>query len=134
MVDPNDRLEKLVNGLWSEHKEALSFVNGAGRRQIGGIVALVRTERQLWRIAIDHVEFRPPFSVPVRPDEVAPHDHAEQRAALDMIHRHSPGSTRQLTLGADKGFDAAEFAADLRQACVTPHVAQKSRPHDRDLS
>jgi transposase len=53
--------------------------------------------------------------------------HAERRTALDMIHRHSPGSTRQLTLGADKGFDAAEFVADLRQACVTPHVAQKSR-------
>ena len=53
--------------------------------------------------------------------------HAERRAALDMIHRHSPGSTRQLTLGADKGFDAAEFVVDLRQACVTPHVAQKSR-------
>ncbi len=53
--------------------------------------------------------------------------HAERRAALDMIHRHSPGSSRQLTLGADKGFDAAEFVADLRQACVTPHVAQKSR-------
>ncbi|SEO29735.1 Transposase [Gemmobacter aquatilis] len=53
--------------------------------------------------------------------------HAERRAALDMVHRHSPGSTRQLTLGADKGYDAAEFVADLRQACVTPHVAQKSR-------
>lgn len=53
--------------------------------------------------------------------------HAERRAALDMIHRHSPGSTRQLTLGADKGFNAAEFVADLRQACVTPHVAQRSR-------
>jgi hypothetical protein len=53
--------------------------------------------------------------------------HAERRAALDMINRHSPGSTRKLTLGADKDFDAAEFIADLRQACVTPHVAQKSR-------
>jgi transposase len=53
--------------------------------------------------------------------------HAERRAALDMIHRHSPGSTRRLTLGADKGYDAAGFVADLRQACVTPHVAQKSR-------
>jgi len=53
--------------------------------------------------------------------------HAERRAALDMIHRHSPGSTRQLTLGADKGFDTAEFVADLRRACVTPHVARKSR-------
>jgi len=53
--------------------------------------------------------------------------HAERKAALDMIHRHAPGSTRRLTLGADKGYDAAEFVADLRQACVTPHVAQKSR-------
>ncbi len=43
--------------------------------------------------------------------------HAERRAALDMIHHHSPGSTRQLTLGADKGFDAAGFVADLRLAC-----------------
>jgi len=32
--------------------------------------------------------------------------HAERKAALDMVHRHSPGSTRQLTLGADKGYDA----------------------------
>jgi transposase len=53
--------------------------------------------------------------------------HAERRAALDMIHRHSPGSTRRLTLGADKGFDAAEFVTDLRKACVTPHIAQKTR-------
>jgi transposase len=53
--------------------------------------------------------------------------HAERRAALDMVHRHSPGSTRRLTLGADKGYDAAEFVSDLREACVTLHVAQKSR-------
>lgn len=53
--------------------------------------------------------------------------HAERKAALDMLHRHSPGSTRKLTLGADKAYDVAGFVADLRQACVTPHVAQKSR-------
>ena len=53
--------------------------------------------------------------------------HAERRAALDMVHRHSPGSTRRLTLGADKGYDSADFVADLRQADVTPHVAQKAR-------
>ena len=53
--------------------------------------------------------------------------HAERKAALDMVHRHSPGSTRRLTLGADKGYDAAEFVSDLRQACVTPHVARKAR-------
>jgi transposase len=53
--------------------------------------------------------------------------HAERKAALDMIHRHCAGSTRRLTLGADKGYDAAGFVSDLRKACVTPHVAQKSR-------
>ena len=53
--------------------------------------------------------------------------YAERRAALDMVHRHSPGSTRRLTLGADKGYDSADFVADLRRACITPHIAQKSR-------
>ena len=42
--------------------------------------------------------------------------HAERKAALDMVHRHSPGSTRRLTLGADKGYDAGGFVRDLRQA------------------
>jgi hypothetical protein len=46
--------------------------------------------------------------------------HAERRSALSMIHAHSPGSTRQLTLGA-------YFVRDLRKAYVTPHVARKSR-------
>ncbi|HZV84554.1 MAG TPA: transposase, partial [Brevundimonas sp.] len=53
--------------------------------------------------------------------------HAERRAAIEMIHRHAPGSTRRLTLGADKGHDSADVVADLRQAWVTPHVAQKAR-------
>jgi hypothetical protein len=44
-----------------------------------------------------------------------------------MIHEHSPGSTRRLTLGADKGHDSAGFVRDLRQACVAPHVARKAR-------
>jgi transposase len=52
---------------------------------------------------------------------------AERRAALEMIHAHSPGSTRPLTLGADRGYDSADFVRDLRKACVTPHVARKSR-------
>ena len=53
--------------------------------------------------------------------------HAERKVALDMLHRHSPGSTRKLTVGADKAYDAARFVADLRGACVTPHVAQKAQ-------
>jgi IS5 family transposase len=53
--------------------------------------------------------------------------HGERKAALEMINRHSPGSTRRLTLGADKGYDSADFVAELRQMVVTPHVAQKAR-------
>ena len=53
--------------------------------------------------------------------------HAERKAALDMIDRHSPGSSRRLTLGADKGYDSADFVADLRRMIVTPHIARKAR-------
>jgi transposase len=48
---------------------------------------------------------------------------AEREAAEAMIVRHSPGS-RRITLGADKGYDAAAFVADMRALNVTPHVAQ----------
>ena len=50
---------------------------------------------------------------------------AERDEAKAMIQRHSPGSTRQLTVGADKAYDTADFVADLRAMCVTPHVTQK---------
>ena len=53
--------------------------------------------------------------------------HGERKAALEMINRHSPGSTRRLTLGADKGYDCTDFVAALRRMIVTPHVAQKAR-------
>ena len=50
--------------------------------------------------------------------------HAERRAALAMINRRCPGE-RKITLGADKGYDTADFVAVLRVMCVTPHVAAK---------
>ena len=53
--------------------------------------------------------------------------YAERAAALTMIERHVPGSTRRLTLGADKGYDTSDFVADLRAKCVTPHVAAKAK-------
>ena len=51
----------------------------------------------------------------------------ERKAALEMIHRHAPGSTRRLTLGANKEYDSADFVGKLRRIAVTPHVAQKAR-------
>ncbi len=53
--------------------------------------------------------------------------YAERSAAIEMLHRVDPGSTRRLTLGADKGYDDAGFVADLRIMCVTPHIAAKKK-------
>jgi transposase len=49
---------------------------------------------------------------------------AEREAAIHMLNRHSPGSSRRLTLAADKGYDAAGFVDRLRQMAVTPHIAR----------
>ena len=51
---------------------------------------------------------------------------AEREAAKAMIESHAPGSERQLTVGADKAYDTADFVADMRAMCVTPHVAQNN--------
>lgn len=50
---------------------------------------------------------------------------AEREAAKVMVARSvlKAGAT----LGADKGYDAKEFVAALRERKVTPHVAQKSK-------
>ena len=50
--------------------------------------------------------------------------HAERLAALEMIEPHAD-SPRAITLGADKGYDAADFVEELRAMNVRPHVAQK---------
>ena len=50
---------------------------------------------------------------------------SERQAALEMIES-LPGTGR-ITVGADKGYDAASFVHDLRQYTATPHVAQKSK-------
>lgn len=61
----------------------------------------------------------------VQADATAATGKAERQAALSMVDRHDPGSQRRLTLAADKGYDTSDFVADLRQKCVTPHVAAK---------
>ena len=49
----------------------------------------------------------------------------EREAATAMIVRHSPGAQR-ITIGGDKGFDTADFVADMRAFNVTPHIAQNT--------
>jgi len=49
--------------------------------------------------------------------------YAERNAGRDLmsrIHRKA-----KVTLGADKGYDSADFITDMRAQDVTPHVAQK---------
>ena len=50
---------------------------------------------------------------------------AERDAALSMAEQ-IPGGTKRVTLGGDRGYDAAGFVAALRELNVTPHVAQNT--------
>lgn len=52
--------------------------------------------------------------------------HAERNAALAMIEPRADRPVR-VTLGADKGYDAEDFANELRSMNVTPHVAAKAK-------
>jgi transposase len=49
--------------------------------------------------------------------------HAERLAALEMIEPWAD-RPRAVTLGADRGYDAADFVEELRTMNVRPHVAQ----------
>jgi len=51
--------------------------------------------------------------------------HAERLAALDMIESFAD-RPRAITLGADKGYDAADFVEELRTLNVRPHVARNT--------
>ncbi len=51
--------------------------------------------------------------------------HAERLAALDMIEGFAD-RPRAVTLGADKGYDAADFVEELRTINVRPHVARNT--------
>ena len=51
--------------------------------------------------------------------------HAERLAALDMIEPLAD-RPRSITLGADRGYDAADFVEELRTLNVRPHVAQNT--------
>jgi len=48
--------------------------------------------------------------------------HAERLAELDMV-QHVADRSRAITLGADRGYDAADFLEELRTMNVRPHVA-----------
>jgi transposase len=50
---------------------------------------------------------------------------AEREAALEMVENIS--GSKQVTLGADRGYDVAAFVSDLRTLRATPHVAQKTK-------
>ncbi|HEY1260593.1 MAG TPA: IS5 family transposase [Stellaceae bacterium] len=51
--------------------------------------------------------------------------HAERLAALDMV-QHWADRPCAITLGADRGYDAADFVEELRTMNVRPHVAQNT--------
>lgn len=55
--------------------------------------------------------------------------YAEREAALALVDRLP--KRRRITLGADKGYDVADFIARCREREVTPHIASTSDPRRR---
>ena len=51
--------------------------------------------------------------------------YAERDAALLMLWDKRKRSAKRFTLGADKGYDVADFVERLREMNVAPHVARK---------
>jgi transposase len=51
---------------------------------------------------------------------------AERDAAIKMAEQ-IPGGSKRVTLGADRGYDTADFVEQMREFRVTPHVAQNDR-------
>jgi hypothetical protein len=49
--------------------------------------------------------------------------YAERDIAIEMLGR-LPATRRRRTVGADKGYDTANFVAETRRLGFTPHVAQ----------
>lgn len=48
---------------------------------------------------------------------------SERQTALQMMQRHK---RHRITVGADRGYDCADFVQQCRQASITPHVAQNT--------
>jgi transposase len=80
-------------------------------------------EAKLWFIGHALMENRHGLFVDTRLTRVS--GHAERLSALDMVE---PRADRpdSITLGGDKGFDAADFVMELREINVTPHIAQNT--------
>lgn len=51
---------------------------------------------------------------------------AERLTAVAMVDDLARPGGRRITLGADRAYDTRDFVSDLRDRCVTPHVAQNT--------
>jgi transposase len=66
----------------------------------------------------------------VQTDVRPPSYHAERDAALEMLSLLPPSPWRR-TVGADKGYDAPDFIAGVRQLGFTPHVSPNPARYKR---
>ena len=53
--------------------------------------------------------------------------HAERDAALLMLHKRQKDSSRRITVGADKAYDAKDFIAGAHALNVTAHVQKNEK-------
>jgi transposase len=53
--------------------------------------------------------------------------YAEREAALTMLADKQKGSSRRITVGADKAYDSHDFVKAARELNVTPHIASNDK-------
>src|ERR1700678_1242237 len=58
---------------------------------------------------------------------------AEREAALLMLAQQQQGSSRRITVGADKAYDSKDFVAAARALNVTPHIAKNEKGRRSNL-
>ena len=87
-----------------------SFANQ--RSNLTGLTLAGQTQPAAWTSILTDSKVR------IRSSE----GYAERDAALIMLHQRQQGSSRRISVGADKAYDTADFVAAAREIDVTPYV------------
>ena len=97
---------------------------GAGKEAVLSYQASVLTENRHGRVVLTAVD----------PADGPRVERAQAEEMLQALAAARGPGARPATVGADRGYDQAEFIAAARALGFTPHVAQVTPPRERDRS
>jgi IS5 family transposase len=122
--------ESFDHSTFSKNRERL-LEHDVAKRFLAEVVQQARSARLMSddHSTVDGTLIEAWASINVQP-ETSFRGYAERDGALAMLDEYVPNSS-STTLGADAGYDAAEFVAALRARGITPHIAQTRDPRGR---